>query len=377
MPECTNPLWPCAMTGAAACLAGFDGITVVIHGSSGCYYYPATLLHAPLSGTFLLEQEVIFGSESRLAEVLDDLVQGGRQVAVITTCVPAAIGEDIRPMLADRGIILVDSPGFSGQFEAGYKKALSVIQPSVDPAADGITIDGISLFDPFHAGNVLELTRMLAGANVPVNTVLCLDKFSRLKQCSPLTVTADRDLAAGIGTPLGGALGFDTLTKTLQRIGDRIDTSVTDPAFFEISRAEERLVAACDKYLRRFDPPVASVFSGFSYATFAAGCLEKYLDADIACIGSRNEPAGPCLWPVTKECSLDGVETLIRKHRPDLVIGSSFERSVRGSAAFVGLTPPLRGKVRLSSRPLAGTEGTLSFMEEVLNACMDRQSSAR
>lgn len=56
MPECTNPLWPCAMTGAAACLAGFDGVTVVIHGSSGCYYYPATLLHAPLSGTFLLEQ---------------------------------------------------------------------------------------------------------------------------------------------------------------------------------------------------------------------------------------------------------------------------------------------------------------------------------
>ena len=48
MPECGTPLWPCAMTGAAACLAGFEGITVVIHGSSGCYYYPATLLHAPL-----------------------------------------------------------------------------------------------------------------------------------------------------------------------------------------------------------------------------------------------------------------------------------------------------------------------------------------
>ena len=59
MPECTNPLWPCAMTGAAACLAGFDGLTVVIHGSSGCYYYPTTLLHAPLHGTFILEHEII------------------------------------------------------------------------------------------------------------------------------------------------------------------------------------------------------------------------------------------------------------------------------------------------------------------------------
>ena len=62
MPECETPLWPCAMTGAAACLAGFEGISVVIHGSSGCYYYPATLLHAPLHGTFILENEAIFGS---------------------------------------------------------------------------------------------------------------------------------------------------------------------------------------------------------------------------------------------------------------------------------------------------------------------------
>ena len=62
------------MTGAVACLAGFDGITVVIHGSSGCYYYPATLLHVPLHGTFILENEVIFGSEQRLHEVLDGLL---------------------------------------------------------------------------------------------------------------------------------------------------------------------------------------------------------------------------------------------------------------------------------------------------------------
>ncbi len=78
MPECETPLWPCAMTGAAACLAGFEGISVVIHGSSGCYYYPATLLHAPLHGTFILENEAIFGSGDRLREVIGDLSgQGG------------------------------------------------------------------------------------------------------------------------------------------------------------------------------------------------------------------------------------------------------------------------------------------------------------
>ena len=378
MPDCTNPLWPCAMTGAAACLAGFDDIAVVIHGSSGCYYYPATLLHAPLSGTFLLEEEAIFGSGARLREVLDGLdLSGGKQVAVVTTCVPSAIGEDIRDLVSGRDVILVDSPGFAGQFEAGYRKALAALHPAADPDAAGITIDGVSLFDPFHAGNVLELTRMLARAKIPASTVLCYDRAARLQHCAPVSITTNGDLAAGIGTSLGGTLGFDALRGTFRHIADRIDTADTGPVLAEIDRAEEQLVAACDKYLQRFDPPVAAIFSGFSYASFAARSLSQYLDAGIACIGSRNEPDGTPVWPATRVESLREVEDLIGRHRPDLVIGSSFERSVMGDAAFVGLTPPIRGRVRLFSRPLAGTGGALLFMEDVLNACMDRRSSAR
>ena len=45
--------------------------------------------------------------------------------------------------------------------------------------------------------------------------------------------------------------------------------------------------------------------------------------------------------------------------------------------SLLGLTPPLRGRVLLRSRSLAGIEGTLSLMEEVLNACMDRRRKIR
>jgi nitrogenase molybdenum-iron protein alpha/beta subunit len=41
-------------------------------------------------------------------------------------------------------------------------------------------------------------------------------------------------------------------------------------------------------------------------------------------------------------------------------------------AAFVGLTPPLRDRVALSSRALTGVEGALQLMDEVLNACINR-----
>ena len=204
MPECDNPLWPCAMTGAAACLAGFSGISVVIHGSSGCYYYPATLLHAPLHGTFILENEVIFGSEDRLTEVIGSLAGTGNRIAVITTCVPAILGEDVRAMLSEFDVLLVDSPGFAGDVETGYAKALSLLEPKVNPSVDGVNIDGACLLDPFSRGNVQEISRLLRLASVPVATVLCDDALANLSRIAPLTLGTNEDFRSSLGESLGG-----------------------------------------------------------------------------------------------------------------------------------------------------------------------------
>ena len=374
MPECENPLVPCAMTGAVTCLAGFSGITVVIHGSSGCYYYPASLLHAPLAGTFIVEQDIIFGSEDRLLEVVRDLSGSGMRIAVVTSCVPAILGEDIKAILSSYDVILVDSPGFSGSFEAGYKNALSILAPGIDPGTAGVNIDGVSRLDPFCRGNVIELTRLLSAAGVPVATVLCSDELGKLASCSQYTITTDGDLASGIGTNLGGTLGLDAVRQTFRKIGDAFDGSDVAPVLTEIDSEEERLVRACDKFLRRFDPPRAAIFSGSSYASFAAAALKKYLDAEIVCIGNRGEPAGQADFLSVPASGYSDVRDLIRKHSPDLVIGSSFEKSLRGTAAFTGLTPPLKDRVRLFPEPIAGISGTLSFMEDVINACIDRES---
>jgi nitrogenase molybdenum-iron protein alpha/beta subunit len=140
----------------------------------------------------------------------------------------------------------------------------------------------------------------------------------------------------------------------------------------EIEREEERIVRACDKYLRRFDPPQAVIFSGFSYAAFAAKTLEHYLDADILYIGARNEP-GTSPFPSGHVTGFSQVTSLIRQFNPDLILGSSFERSVGNGRGFIGLTPPLRGMVKLAPHSVAGITGTLSFVENVLNVCMDRK----
>jgi len=372
MPECTNPLWPCAMTGAAACLAGFEGITVVIHGSSGCYYYPTTLLHAPLHGTFILEHEIIFGSEDRLNEVIGGLSGKGKRIAVITTCVPAILGEDIRSMLEKHDVILVDSPGFSGDVEAGYKNALSILAPRVDPDATGVNIDGACLFDPFSAGNVQEIKRLLAMARIPAGTVFSHDRFEKVQHASSYTIGTNEDFASGIGEYCGSTLGFKAIRATFGKLGEVFRDADVDRVFSEIELHEERMVRACDKYLLRFDPPSVVIFAGFSYAMHVADTLERYLDADIRCIGSRNTP-GESKYPVEQVTGIDRVKSLIGQHDPDLVLGSSFERSVCGERAFTGITPPLRGTIRLAPTPFAGINGTLSLVEQVLNTCMDKR----
>jgi nitrogenase molybdenum-iron protein alpha/beta subunit len=360
------------MTGAAACLAGFEGIAVVIHGSSGCYYYPTTLLHAPLHGTFILENEAIFGSELRLREVIEAISGCGKKIAVVTTCVPALIGEDIRSMLTEYDVILVDSPGFSGDVEAGYRKGLLSLEPAVDTATEGVNIDGICLFDPFSNGNAREIMRLLGNASVPVGTVFCADKLRNVAHAARYTLGTNQDFASGVGESLGGTLGFEELRETFSRVASVCPDADISPVEKEMQREEERIVRACDKFLRRFDPPQTIIFSGFSYAMFAAQTLKRYLDAEILYIGTRNEPV-PSPFPSGHVQGLSLVRSLIRHYDPSLVLGSSFERSVATKRAFVGLTPPLRGMVQLAPHPVAGISGILSFLENVLNACMDQK----
>ena len=69
--------------------------------------------------------------------MIRELACTGKRIAVITTCVPAILGEDIRSMLAGHDVILVDSPGFSGDVETGYANALAMLGPGPSGSPGG------------------------------------------------------------------------------------------------------------------------------------------------------------------------------------------------------------------------------------------------
>lgn len=371
MPECGNPVWPCAMTGAAACLSGFEGLEVIIHGPSGCFYYPATVLHRPLSCSFLTGDEIVCGAEERLQDLIRTLIGKRRKIAVITTCIPALTGEDLNDLGRQNDLIIIDSPGFLGDFETGYSLALQQLPVRIAPGSEGVNLDGISLFDPFCSGNIMEARRLLDRMGIPLATTFCDDKLQSLDTVSPFTLTTNPDYSSGTGQSLGCILGLDDVRSTCDSVAGIFPSAEVDGIYREADHAEERIIHACDRYLRRYDPPSVAIFAGDGYARFIADLLDRYLDAPILCIGSRNVPV-PSRFHSIWMTSLDQIRDMIGDSKPDLIFGSSFENSIRDGAAFIPVTPPVRGTIRLRSHAICGIEGTLSCMEETLNACMDR-----
>ena len=124
---------------------------------------------------------------------------------------------------------------------------------------------------------------------------------------------------------------------------------------------------ACDKFLRRHDPPRAAIFGEAAYVDAAGRLLDRYLGADCTVLGYRDAP--PTKPGSVRADDLGSVEEALARAGADLVLGSSFERRLQPEAAFVPLAPPLRGRWRLAAATLAGVEGVLSLVEGVLNAC--------
>lgn len=380
MPDCAAPLWPCGLTGSAACLSGVEGVGVIIHGSAGCYFYPSTTLHSPLFCTSITDHDIILGTEEALIRTVDPLREKYPCIAVLCTCTPAITGEDIKGILDEHygdslRFLVINAPGFAGNYEKGFNDALSALGlPVLDHDDSSVNIDGLSIMDPFWRGNLSEIQRLLAVAGVRCRASLCGGNLTLDTSLSRYTVHANPDMQSSQGISLGSMLGMRRLEETFAFIEDRFVESGGMLSERCLPDAEERIIAACDKYLRRFDPPSVTLCGQCATMHEIGSMLATYLGAEVLGIASRNNPVkGPFRAEMVRD--YEGIKEFLSEFQPDLVLGSSFEQTACSHAAFVGVTPPLRGTIRLHSRPLAGIEGALALMESVLNACIDHHRS--
>ncbi len=364
---CENPVWPCAMVGAASALAAIDGVGVVIHGSSACYFYADAVIPDPLNCTYLLEHEVVFGTEDRLREVVEAVSPLCEQVAVVNSCVPSTIGEDVGQFLDDHNAIVVDAPGYAGDLGEGFRRAVAALAPAVDPSRAGVNLDGCISTDLFSTGNRREAKRLCGMAGIPVAATYCRDTLASVRRPSPVTLTLVPDMATGIGDRAGVMLGLAGVRDAFERLGGLCPEADVSPVMDEAEEAEERIVIACDRYLRAHDPPVIGIVAMGGYAIMIADLCTTYLDADIAFAASRTVPPKGCT-DIVYAPDIGSIRACLDEHSPDIIFGSAYEAALAPGAVQVQVTLPMKKSLMLCNRPLAGIEGALWVIERVLAA---------
>ena len=354
------------MVGAAAAMAGLDGAGVIIHGASACYFYADSIIPDPVNCTYLVEDEVIFGTGERLQKVAEALMPFSEKIVVINSCVPATIGEDLGPYCVGSGALIIDAPGYCGDMMDGYRLALAALPTTIDPARGGVNIDGLISTDPFAAGNRMESERLLACSGIPVAARYCSDTLASALRPAEMTVTALPDVASGIGQSIGSLCGLEAIEKTFSSLQEMFPDADCVRVMDLCEETEELVVKACDRYLRVNDPPRVACFGIAGYIDMATDLLTTYLDAECCCSGARNRPVegSVCTWAP----DLGTVKQMITDSAPDLVIGSRYEQTLAPGVPFVQTTIPIRKSSMLCHRPLIGTEGVLWLIESVVNA---------
>ncbi|HJJ35698.1 MAG TPA: oxidoreductase [Methanocorpusculum sp.] len=355
-----NPAVPCAMTGACAVLSGIEGLSVVIHGASGCYYYPKSVLRKPIYSTMLLESEIVMGTVDRLRTVISQLGKTGKPVAVINTCIPALTGDDLSPAFEDGSALFVDAPGYVGTAETGMKIAYEALDIRTSATQPGVNIDGVLGLDLFARGNLHEAERLLALLEIPCSLKLAADTYDHIKAGgSPYTVSVNPSWNAGIGENLGSFL-FPDAPAAARNLAEKFPDADLDRFMKEWEHADEVMFHYADKFLRKFTPPTVAIAAQKSYCTMAEKMLVRYFGSDILAVFPRED--------VTDSAYINSV---LLEQQPDLLLGSSFEATAAPDAAFVGITQPDRSRISIAAHAMTGIEGGVSFMERCLNALMD------
>lgn len=243
----------CTLTGALSVTTSVQDAVSIIHGPDGCAHHNFSLLHAlhfdndqlvlpSILSTSLKEQEIIFGGEKALEDTITRALEGNhRAVFILTSCVAAAIGDDVRSVCCEvHGcpVIIVPTGGFlGGGFSDGVKSALIALSSLCHGGNQSgmVNLVGEKNLEYEAEANYREVARLLSllgvkiqlrfVRNIPVSAIGNLG-------CASLNILRDESLSDvgsalenRFGTPFlpSFPVGFEGTLRFLSRVGEELD----------------------------------------------------------------------------------------------------------------------------------------------------------
>ena len=164
-----NPLRHSPSIGAAMVFQGIDRAAVVLHGAQGCNFLSKALLtkhfREPISmvSTKLFVEDVVMGSEERLAKVIEDVrsKETPTIVGVLTTGLSEVKGDDIGMALKKTGeavpVVHVSTPDYKGGLEEGYALAVERLAALAKPGERNRKLVNILAGSALTPGDINEI----------------------------------------------------------------------------------------------------------------------------------------------------------------------------------------------------------------------------
>jgi nitrogenase molybdenum-iron protein alpha/beta subunit len=263
----------CTLTGALSVSTAIsDGITI-IHGPDGCTHHNFSLLHAlwyehdqiafpGILSSALSETEIVFGGEKRLEQtLLDARSRKPGVICILTSCVAAAIGDDVQAVcdrIEDIPAMVIPTGGFLG---GGFSKGVSEALLSLSGLGEEGTRNGkVNLIGEknleFEAdANFEEIARLLAllgvgiqlrfVRNIPAASIARLGSASLNILRDPALADVGEALRMRFGTPFLSSfpVGFQGTLDFLEDVGERLDIDSSGAVSAE-DTYQERLIAS-------------------------------------------------------------------------------------------------------------------------------------
>ncbi|WP_027364903.1 nitrogenase iron-molybdenum cofactor biosynthesis protein NifE [Desulfotruncus alcoholivorax] len=392
----------CVYCGARVVLNPVTDAIHLVHGPIGCASYTWDIRGSLSSGselyrnsfsTDLKENDIIFGSEKKLAGAIDELVQKYRAelVFVYATCVVGVIGDDLEAVCKAASkkhgikVIPVQSSGFIGNKSAGYRAACDALLRLIEPPGGAKRhTKKINYLGDFNlAGEAWIITGYLRQIGVEINVVFTGDSNYHNLQKAPeasLNIIQCAGSMSYLARRMEELYGIPSLQVSFLGLEDTSASLRNIAAFFNDARmmnlAEELIERETgafrpqiERYREKLEGKKAAVYVGGGFKAISLIKQFREIGIDVVMVGTQTGREEE--YRILHDLADDGTVIL------DDANPSELERFMieKGAHLLVGGVKerPLAYKLGMAfidhnhdrKHPLSGYVGAVNFAREV------------
>lgn len=375
----------CRLFGAYRTAISVKDAAILIHSTVGCnwgtssFHIPSRQKDIRQASSVLYEEDIVYGGNASLEKALGAMTElyDSAVVFVLTGCVAEIMEDDAQGIISafssQKPILLVKAAGFKGDMASGITDTMRIlIDRMTERKRCENTVNIVGVFsDDYRSDADVKALHRLLGNKVTINGVLPYDSYEKIlaAPAASLNVVFEGFEDAGarmeekFGIPyvvVNYPYGLTGSRNFAEQVTEALGVEPNDSLKEQEADAVERLEMAYGYMHKLYGTPVA-----VSGDKARARALRVFLENELGMHVEAFRQEGRAETDPDFDKALEASSAV-------MVFGSSFER---GAADQLGIpliryTYPVFDAVSFAGSCYAGFDGTVNFIEDMINAAM-------